>query len=872
MNSLCFRRAGILMPALGLALLPTIASAQTQTTTSFRPPSVPLVTHDPYFSIWSNADGLANGPTRHWTGREQTLSSLIRVDGQTFRLMGDQPGNLPILPQTSVQVLPTRTVYNFQNPKVALSLEFLTPSIPSDLDTLARPVTFLTWRARSVDGASHSVQLYDDASGQLAVNDANTQTVNWGRQTANGVSSLRIGSVEQPVLQKKGDDLRIDWGYMYLAPAPGQRGTSMALGARDAMQGAFSTNGKLPATDDTRKPRTPNDMMPVAAVAFDMGRVGNNGAARTAMIAYDDGESLIYMGRRMKPFWAKNGATISSVMAQSAREYPQLEQKCVAFDNQLMSDLKRSGGDAYANIGALAFRQTLAAHKIVQDRNGAPLALSKENFSNGCIATVDLIYPAHPFFAVFAPTLGKAALVPVLNYAVSPRWKFPFAPHDLGTYPLANGQVYGGGERTEDNQMPVEETGNILIVLAQIAQQDGNANFASKWWPLLQKWAGYLEAKGFDPESQLSTDDFAGHLAHNTNLSIKAAEALAAYASLCRMRGDATEANRIQGVAKGFADRWAREANDGDHYRLAFDKTGTWSQKYNMVWDKILGFNLYDPQIAKTEIAYYKTKLNPYGLPLDSRAGYTKLDWCLWTATMADNPDDFHAIVDPIVAFLNDTPDRAPMADWYRTREPRKEGFQARSVVGGVFIKMLSDPTVTQKYARRDPNRDWNWAPMPTPPQINEIAPLASTKPSAWRYTFTQPTGTWQGETYDASTWREGEGGFGTANTPGVTVRTVWSTPDIWARREVTLTAADLQDRSKLQLLIFHDEDAQVYVNGVLAASISGYNTSADPFPMNAAALASLKPGRNVIAVHVHQTTGGQYIDAGIARVIRTEE
>lgn len=532
MNSICFRRAGVLLPVLGLALAPQMASAQTD----FRPPSVPLITHDPYFSVWSNANSLAEGPTRHWTGREHTLSSLVRVDGQTFRLMGDQPDNLPVLPQTNMQVLPTRTVYSFQNPKIALSLEFLTPALPDDLDTLTRPVTFLTWRARSVDGAVHSVQVYDDASGQLAVNDANTQPVTWRRQTQNGISSLRIGSVEQPILKKRGDDLRIDWGYLYVAPAPNQRGTSMALGSRETMQGAFTTGGKLPKADDPATSRIPNQGMPVAAVAFDMGQIRQNPVARTAMIAYDDIDSLVYMGRRMKPFWAKNGATISSVMAQSARELPQLQQKCAAFDTRLMRDLTRIGGENYARIGALAFRQTLAAHKIVQDKNGAPLAMSKENFSNGCIATVDLIYPTHPFFAVFGPTLGKAALVPVMNYAQSPRWKFPFAPHDLGTYPLANGQVYGGGERTEENQMPVEETGNILIVLAQIAQQDGNAKFASRWWPLLQKWATYLEEKGFDPESQLSTDDFAGHLAHNTNLSIKAAEALGASCARCAAR------------------------------------------------------------------------------------------------------------------------------------------------------------------------------------------------------------------------------------------------------------------------------------------------------------------------------------------------
>jgi hypothetical protein len=654
----------------------------------YRPPAVPLVAHDPYFSIWSMADRLTAENTRHWTGKPNSLAALARIDGKIFRVMGRDPQRVPPLEQTRLEVLPTRTAYEFTGGGVKLGLTFFTPALPDDLDVLSRPLTYIEWNVASADNAPHNVSIYFEAGSDLVVNTPD-QPVLASRYQLDGQPVLRMGSREQAVLARRGDDVRIDWGYLYLAPDRSE-GVTQAAVDRNQARSAFEADGKLPDSDDLSTPRNP-----VLADTIAFAQPGS----RYLMLAYDDLYSIEYFQRRERAWWRRKGWEASDLLRAARAEHDALLVRARRFDEALTADLKQTGGDAYAGLATLGYRQTLAAHKLVADADGTPMYFPKENFSNGCIATVDVIYPSAPFALLFNPLLLRAQLQPVLDYARMDRWRWPFAPHDLGTYPQANGQVYGGGERTETNQMPVEESGNMLILMAALAKVEGNADFSAKYWPQLTRWAEYLKENGLDPENQLSTDDFAGHLAHNANLSIKAILALSAYGRLAEMTGHKTEAAAYRKTAQEFARKWTELAAEGDHYRLAFDKPGTWSQKYNLVWDKLLGLGIFPPEIARNEMAFYLTKQNAYGLPLDNRRDYTKLDWVLWTATLADNRADFDKLVGPAWKFANESPSRVPLTDWYDTVTGKQQGFQARSVVGGLFIKMLADPAMWQKYS-----------------------------------------------------------------------------------------------------------------------------------------------------------------------------
>ncbi|MDO5310216.1 MAG: DUF4965 domain-containing protein [Planctomycetia bacterium] len=658
-----------------------------------RAPAYPLVARDPYFSVWSNTDKLADSFPVHWTGAINALVSYARVDGVPIRLMGN-PGEFDAIAraakQTDVAVRATNTTYRFEDLGVSIELIFTNPILPDDLEVYARPTTYLTWRIQSLDQNDHEVKLYFDATAELCVNETKQEVVA-KRATTDSLELLALGTASQETLVKSGDNMRIDWGYFYVAAEKGVA-KSVIVDSAIAREG-FIRRGAIPTQDDKRFPRPALDEWPCIALTIDCGIIKQKPTTRRIILAYDDEYSLTYLGEKLRPYWRKDGLEFLDMMDLASSQYDDIFQRCQKFDSDLYARATAAADEKYAQLCSIAYPQSNAAHKFVVMPNGKPALVSKECFSNGCAATVDILYPTSPIFMVYSTELLKGTTTPVLEYASSERWKFPFAPHDLGQYPLLEGQRYGGGEKTEENQMPIEESANMLIVLDVIARNEGNADYALEYWPTLEKWANYLLEYGLDPENQLCTDDFAGHLAHNANLSIKAIVALACYADLCERAGKDDVAKDFRAKAEEFAKEWVKLADNNDHYRLAFDRPDTWSMKYNIVWDKLLELNLFPAEVVNKELNYYQRVINPFGLPLDNRSDYTKLDWEVWTATLAPNLEGFNDIMNHVYPFMDRTAQRVPLTDWYFTNNAAQRGFQARAVVGGVFIKLL-DPTL----------------------------------------------------------------------------------------------------------------------------------------------------------------------------------
>lgn len=794
-----------------------LASAQER-----KAPSYPLITHNTYFSVWSNTDKLAESTTTHWTGAAQSLIGIINVDGTDYRFMGKEPEQYrTILPasdekdysvkytftepagdwtapsyaatdwkegmspigdgrgskirwrthdiwvrrtfnitqtddinklflkaswddnievtlngkeiftrvgvskgfemtpldkdklkigeniiamhvvntgggtradiglvdklkpviakeleeadQKNVSLTATQTIYNFKAGKVNLDVTFTSPLLLADLDLLSRPITYITYRVRSNDSKTHAVKVFFSASTNLAVNQPK-QAVTASQSGTKALSILKAGTDEQPVLQKAGDDVRIDWGYLYVA-APKTTGATQFITTERESVLAFR-QGQTKTTQTKGTQLALNTVIP-------FGNVGATSVAKYVEIGYDDVYSMQYFNTNLRPWWNRTGKeTFVDQLTKANTGYASILQKCVAFNKKMYADAVKAGGKTYAELCVLAYRQSIAAHILVQSPKGEILWFSKENFSGGFVNTVDVTYPSAPLYLIYNPKLMQGMLNGIFYFSESGKFKHDFAAHDLGSYPHANGQTYGEG-------MPVEESGNMIILTAAICKAQGSPAYAKLHWKTLSTWVNYLTKEGFDPANQLCTDDFAGHLARNANLSVKAIVGIGCYAQLAESLGDKATATKYRAIAKDMVGRWQKLAGDKDHFTLTFENPGTWSQKYNLVWDKVLDLDLFPQSVYDTEIKYYISKQNEYGLPLDSRKTYTKSDWIMWTATFAPTQKEFEKLTDPVYKYALETPTRVPLSDWHETTNGKQTGFQARSVVGGYFMKLL---------------------------------------------------------------------------------------------------------------------------------------------------------------------------------------
>lgn len=643
--------------------------------------AVPLILQDPFISIWSNVDCLYDGDPIHWSGNCQTLRGYVKVDDTLYSFLGDR-GHHSVLNQTEVNVTATATEYMFENEKLLLKVKFTSPLLLKEPALVSRPCTYVDFDVQKKTDCQVEI-LFDVYSNVVSRQQDSVIGGNFER------TSFRYGfmgrAVQQP-LSGSGDNVTIDWGYVYLA--------------------SEQVDAHITFSPEHKKLTL---ALPVAEKQQKTGFI----------FAYDDLLSINYFGEWKKAFWTSVYPTILDAIEAAFADKEEVTGKAKQLDEEIYNKALAIGGEKYAYICNLSYRHAIAAHKLISDENGDLIFLSKENDSNGCIGTVDVTYPSVPLFLLYNTEYVKGMLRPVFRFAACDVWKEDYAPHDVGRYPYAWGQVYGLneasyrqiGSRWKDGntfppvymypassnmyqhnmQMPVEECGNMLILTAVVCLMEGTIDFARPYLSVLEQWVQYLLQYGADPGEQLCTDDFAGHLAHNVNLSAKAIMGIEAYALVMKLCGEQDVYSEYHEKAKEMAASWEERASAGDHYMLSFGETDTWSLKYNLVWDKLFKSDLFSEEVYEKETKWYIQKINEFGVPLDSRRDYTKSDWILWCAAMTQDKEEFEKLVAPVAKYLEQTDTRFPFSDWYDTVTGKYCHFKARSVQGGLFMPMLKE-------------------------------------------------------------------------------------------------------------------------------------------------------------------------------------
>jgi hypothetical protein len=683
------------------------------TATPIRPPAVPLAVRQPYLSTWLPATLLPGNSPQFWQGSPDHLDGtaasptgmvgLVRIDGVAYLFMGDgkivraiPDGNhgpqrtvedFPrAMQQTALRVTATRSCFTLQGGGVELSVDFLSPVEPGDARRQSIPMSYVRVSARSADGAAHAVQIYMEITGDWASGDHSQEVV-----VARGDSTVARTwtlALAKPQLLTEQHEFAA-WGQVVWS-TPRREGVSLQAGDRLKVRQRFVEGGSL--DDSNGAARATIKSLPAMAMAVDLGRCGSSATSADFVVGQVREQSINYLGRPLSALWTRHFSDWKAMLDFFHGDAAAARERADVLDARIRRDARAAGGEHYEGLCVLSLRQAYGGTELVLGPDGSPWAFLKEISSDGNVSTVDVLYPASPVWMYLDPDYLRMLLLPLLDYAEKGGWPKAFAEHDVGSsYPQASGHNDG-----KEEDMPVEETGDMLIMMAAYLRRIPRANartFASRHYPLLKKWAAYLEKNLPDPGFQNQTDDFAGSIAHSVNLTLKGIVALAAIGQVAELVGQTSDATHYQRRAREDMAYWAKRAKDpkAPHLDLTYHDAGgqgTWGTLYNGFADSLLGTGLIPSEIRSMQASWYRQQCNAFGLPLQVPHSYAKSDWELFTAAwLADQPVA-QDLIDRVYAYADTTPDRVPFCDLYNTVTGRRVGFEARPVQGGIFAPL----------------------------------------------------------------------------------------------------------------------------------------------------------------------------------------
>ncbi|KAI0779898.1 DUF1793-domain-containing protein [Fomes fomentarius] len=685
--------------ALSAVLVSSIVGATPWTATPFSPPAIPLAVKSPYVSAWlmqGQGAALNDAWPNFWTGTILGWAGFANVDGASYCWMG-----VPAVPATvfnkavqkSVQITATKTVFVMTAGPVDLTVTFLSPIEPSNLVNQSFPFSYYAISAASNDGQPHKVQVYADISGEWIAADTNLM-MNWTSTTSTTTGDILTHELflanQTPFTEKS---QRVYQGSAYHSTI-NTVGTTYQVGADTDLRAQFINNSKLSNTLDT-KFRAISDHWPVFAFAHDLGTVTavtdpvvfSIGHARDPAVQY-----IILNGgtqNRSSYFWSAH-PNIGDAIKIFLLDYSNALQRAGTFDSQIEADAKQISTD-YASIVALSVRQAFGPLEITASKNGDGsydtsnvLTFVKE-ISTGKVNTADAIYASWPMFLYASPDIAKQLLLPLLEYQVTSQYPHPWGVHDMGkNYPVADG--YNDGQ---DDQMPVEESANMIIMSLSYTQRSHDTSLIKQYFSLLDQWGQYLVGNALAPGYQPNSDEFAGQLVNQTNLALKGVIGIKAMAQIADLLGKSDQSSKYNSIASSYLQQLQLLAVGGNqqHLTLTYGAEDSWGLMYNLYADKLVGGNFIPSSMYDMQTSWYSNNINAFGIPLDSRNTYTKTDWQMFVAATVTNNHLRDQIISAVLQYASDGQNARPFGDLYDTVNgtmvPSTNPFFARPVVGG---------------------------------------------------------------------------------------------------------------------------------------------------------------------------------------------
>jgi hypothetical protein len=683
---------------------------------SVRPPSVPLAVRSPYLSTWLPATVLTSTTTQFWHGDTRGFVGLVKIDGKLYSWAG-QPlvsgAAVTALTQSSLQVTPTRSIFTFTGGGIQLTAEWLSPIEPGDLQRLSVPFSLLTVSVVATDGASHSVQVYADITGEWAATDE-SDLITW---TTSLTSSNRYWSVQlqnQTPLTEDAD--MANWGTVVWG-SPRSTSLTYQSGYAVTVRNQFASAGSLTDVSDTSY-RAVNNSQPVFALARNLGTVTATsqsvsftvGHVRTPLVSY--GTSATPLAAWWTTYWSSWSGVADFFLGDAAAA----RTRAMALDASITATATKAGGAGYAAMCALAARQCYGGMELAVGPDGTPWLMGKEISSDGDTNTVDIWDQAYLMWLYMDPTIIPLEMAPILNWTASAGWQedslwsgipsyessqTKYCVHDLGTYPVATGRAPGNGE-----QMPIEESAGMLIMAASYARKVGASTakpFLAKWQTLWTQWAQYLLTQVPTPATQVTTDDWAPDYRSptgGTNLGIKAIIGLAAASQIATILGDTANATTWSQAATHNVQPWVNLSMDpsGKYLNIEQGASGTWTTIYNGFYELVIGESLVPESVKALQAAYYLTQLETYGLPLQTDSGgISKVAWNVFVPALLIDYPIAGQMLSRDVAYINATPSLVPYGDRYDTGTAIEVSpIKAHPTLGAVYALMAAtQPAVT---------------------------------------------------------------------------------------------------------------------------------------------------------------------------------